>query len=177
MPLPSEVQYKVATDPEATQSSISIVRKRPRQPQDRVADYRRNLVNQLVYQMINDRFDEISRKADAPFLSAGAYGGGLSPTVETVTLGAGVQDGKIEAGLAAVALEAKRVTQFGFGAAELDRAKKWTLAGTTARTPTRQDRERLLRPGIREPLPRGRTEPGYRLRARSGREGHPGDLR
>ena len=129
MPLPSEVLYKVATDPEATQSSISLVRKRPRQPQDRVVDYRRSLVNQLVFQMINDRFDEISRKADAPFLSAGAYGGGLSPTVETVTVGGGVQDGKIEAGLAALALEAKRVTQFGFGAAELDRAKKWTLAG------------------------------------------------
>jgi len=129
VPLPNETLVKIATDPEATQSSVSIVRKRPRQPQDRVGDYRRNLVNQLVFQMLNDRFDEISRRADAPFLSAGAYGGGLSPTVDTVSLGAGVQDGKIEAGLAALALESKRVTQFGFGPAELERAKKWTLAG------------------------------------------------
>ena len=36
VPLPSEVLYKVATDPEATQSSVSIVQKRAREPQDRV---------------------------------------------------------------------------------------------------------------------------------------------
>jgi zinc protease len=129
VPLPAEVLYKVATDPEATQSSVSIVRKRPREPQDRVADYRRALVNQLVFQMLNDRFDELSRKPDAPFLSAGGYGSGLTPTVETVSLGAGVQDGKIEAGLGALAIEAKRVLEHGFGPSELDRAKKWTLAG------------------------------------------------
>jgi zinc protease len=128
VPLPSEVLYKVATDPEATQSSVSIVQKRPRQPQDRVGDYRRSLVNQLAFQMVNDRFDELSRKPDAPFLSAGSSGSGLTPTVETVSLGAGVQDGKIEAGLSAIAIEAKRVREHGFGAAELDRAKKWTLA-------------------------------------------------
>lgn len=129
VPLPPETIYKVATDTEATQSSVSIIKKRPRDTQTRVAEYRRGLVNQLVFQMINDRFDEISRKADAPFLGAGANGGGLTPTVETVSLGASVADGKIEAGLAALALEAKRVTRFGFGAAELDRARKWTLAG------------------------------------------------
>jgi zinc protease len=129
VPLPPNVQYKVATDSEATRSSVSIVQKRERQPQDRVGDYRRSLVNQLVFQMLNDRFDELSRKPEAPFLSAGASGSGLTPTVETVSLGAGVQDGKIEAGLSAIAIEAKRVREFGFGAAELDRAKKWTLAG------------------------------------------------
>ena len=129
VPLPAEVLYKIATDSEATQSSISIVQKRTRLGQDTVADYRRSLVNQLVFQMINDWFDELSRKADAPFLSAGAYGGGLTPTVETVSLGAAVPDGKIEAGLAALAIESKRVREHGFGPAELDRAKKWTLAG------------------------------------------------
>jgi zinc protease len=129
VPLPAEALFKVATDPEATQSSVAIVRKRPKQPQGTVADYRRSLVQQLVFSMINDRFDEISRKADAPFLSAGAYGGGLTPTIDTVSLSAGVQDGKIETGLTALAVEARRVEEHGFGAAELDRATKWTLAG------------------------------------------------
>jgi zinc protease len=129
VPLPAQVLYKVATDPEATQSSISLVEKRPRERQDRVGDYRRNLVTQLVYQMVNDRFDELSRKPDAPFLNAGVGGGGLTPTVETVSLGATVQDGRIEAGLAALAIEAKRVAEHGFGPGELERARKWTLAG------------------------------------------------
>jgi zinc protease len=128
VPLPPEVLAKMATDPEATQSSVSIVRKRSSQRQDRVVDYRRSLVNNLASEMINERFDEISRKPDAPFLSAAAYGGSLSPTVDTFTLGASVQDGKIEPGLAALEVEANRVERYGFGAGELERARKWTLA-------------------------------------------------
>jgi zinc protease len=128
VPLHPDVLIKMATDAEATQSSVSIVRKRPSQTQDRVADYRRSLVASLMYEMLNERFDEISRKPDAPFLGAGAYGGNLSPTVDTFTLGASVQEGKIEPGLAALEVEANRVEKFGFGANELDRAKKWMLA-------------------------------------------------
>jgi zinc protease len=128
MPLKPEVLVKMATDPEATQSSVSIVRKRPRPSQDKVGDYRRRLVNSLAYEMINERFDEIARKADAPFLSAGAYGGALTPTVSTFTLAAGVQEGRIERGLAALEVEANRVERYGFGKGELDRARKWMLA-------------------------------------------------
>jgi zinc protease len=129
VPLASDVLYRIATDPEATQSSVSIVQKRPRQPQDRVADFRRGLVQRLVFQMLNDRFDELSRKPDAAFLNAGAYGGALSPTVETVSVGAQVQDGRIAEGLAALGTEARRVREHGFGPSELERARKWTLAG------------------------------------------------
>jgi len=129
VPLPSDLLVKVATDPEATQSSVSVVRKRASEPQDRVVDYRRSLVQQLVERMMNERFDEITRKPDAPFLSAGAFGGSLAPPVSTFTLAAGVQEGKVESGLAALEIEAKRVREYGFGPAELDRAKKWTLAG------------------------------------------------
>jgi zinc protease len=128
VPLPSEVLVKMSTDPEATQSSVSIVRRRPSLPQDRVRDYRRTLISSLADEMLNERFDDMSRKPDAPFLSAGAYGGALSPTVDTFTLAASVQDGKIEAGLTALEVEANRVERFGFGAAELERARKWTLA-------------------------------------------------
>ena len=73
IPLASETLAKMATDPEATQSSVSVVRKRPSETQNRVEDYRRSLVQQLVYQMLNERFDELSRKPDAPFLGAGGY--------------------------------------------------------------------------------------------------------
>ena len=128
MPLAAEVLVKMSSDPEATQSSVSIVRKRPRAPEGSVGDYKRTLVASLAYEMINDRFDEISRKADAPFLNAGAYGGDLTPTVDTFTLAASVQDGKIERGLVALEAEANRVEQYGFGAGELERARKWMLA-------------------------------------------------
>jgi zinc protease len=128
VPLPPDVLVKMATDPEATQSSVSIVRKRPSRSHDRVADYRRSLVSSLASQMINERFDEMARKPDAPFLGAGAYGGSLSPTVDTYTLSASVQDGKIAPGLVALEVEANRVERHGFGAGELERARKWMLA-------------------------------------------------
>nr|MDQ3349938.1 insulinase family protein [Acidobacteriota bacterium] len=128
VPLQAELLIKVATDPEAQQSSVSLVRKRPRLPQDRVADYRRSLVHRLVVQMINERFDELSRKPDAQFLGAGAYENALSPTVGTFSLGAAVEDGKLTAGLTTLAVESNRIKEHGFGAAELERARKWMLA-------------------------------------------------
>ncbi|MEX2662500.1 MAG: insulinase family protein [Vicinamibacterales bacterium] len=128
VPLHAELLVAVATDPEATQSSVSVMRKRTRQPDNTVADYRRNLVEQTVYQMLNERFDELSRKKDARFLGAGAFEAPLSPAVAAFSLGAGVEEGKIAEGLSALEIETNRVQQFGFGPAELERARKWWLA-------------------------------------------------
>jgi zinc protease len=128
VPLHDEMLLEVATDPEATQSSVSVLRKRKKGEEGTVAAYRRNLAEQMVYQMINERFDELSRKPDAQFLGAGAYETSLSPTVSAFALGAGVEEGRIAPGLSALEVETNRVQQYGFGAAELERAKKWWLA-------------------------------------------------
>jgi zinc protease len=128
VPLHQELLVKVATDPEATQSSVSIVRKRKEGEEGRVADYRRDLVERLAFNVINERFDELSRRPDAQFLGAGTYSSGLGQTAEAVSLGASVQEGKILEGLSALVIEANRVVQHGFGPAELDRAKKEMLA-------------------------------------------------
>jgi zinc protease len=128
VPLHKETLFSIVTDNEITQSSVSLVTKRPRQQPGTVAEYRRELVQRFYEQMINDRFEEISRKPDAKFLGAGMFGEGLSKDVETVSLGANVQGGKIAEGLTAVAIEAKRAREFGFGPGELERAKKWMTA-------------------------------------------------
>jgi zinc protease len=128
VPLHKDTLVSVVTDSEITQSSVSLISKRERGSSDKVGDYRRSLVQRFFEQMLNDRLDELSRRPDAKFLGAGIGGGGLSPDVETVSLGANVQSGKITEGLASVALEAKRAREFGFSAAELDRAKKWMAA-------------------------------------------------
>ncbi|HEY2434706.1 MAG TPA: insulinase family protein [Vicinamibacterales bacterium] len=128
VPLHEEALVSVVADPEVTQSSVTLLRQRPREYETTVADYRRSLVQRIFEQMLNDRFDEISRRPDAKFLSAGTGSGPLSQDVETVSLGAGVEDGKIAEGLTAVAIEAKRAREFGFSASELDRARKWMLA-------------------------------------------------
>jgi len=128
VPLHKETLVSVVIDNEITQSSVSLVTKRPRQGSATVADYRRELVQRFYEQMLNDRFDELSRKPDAKFLGAGMFGEGLSKDVETVSLGVNVQSGKLAEGLIAVAIEAKRAREFGFGPGELERAKKWMAA-------------------------------------------------
>jgi zinc protease len=124
VPLYRELLSNVAADPEVTGSSVEMVRKRPSKKQITAGDYRRTLVESLFHRMFNERFSELTRKPDAKFLSAGAGGGGLSPTVETFSLRARVADGGIVDGLTALAVEAKRVREFGFTAGELDRAKR-----------------------------------------------------
>lgn len=128
VPLQAELLVKVASDPEAQQSSVSMVRKKKRLPEDRVSDYRRGLVHRLVFQMMNERFDEISRRPDAQILDAGAYESGLSPTVSTFSVSAAVENGRIAAGLSTIEVESNRIREFGFGPAELERARKWMLA-------------------------------------------------
>ena len=128
VPLHKDTLISIVTDNEITQSSVSLVRKRPRGGSSTVGDYRRSLVQRFFEQMLNDRFDELSRRPDAKFLGAGIFGDGLSKTVETVSLAANVQSGKIAEGLAAAAIEAKRAREFGFGPGELDRARKWMAA-------------------------------------------------
>ncbi len=124
VPLPKELLVSVVTDPELTQSAVNIIRKRPREYEETAGDYRRDLVQRLFEAMLNERFDELTRRPDAKFLGAGIYGGNLSPKVETVALGANVQSGGVIDGMTAIAIEAKRARQFGFAATELDRAKK-----------------------------------------------------
>ncbi|MEO8256177.1 MAG: insulinase family protein [Acidobacteriota bacterium] len=129
VPITRQLSVSMVTDPEVTQSSVQIVRKRTKETQGRVADYRRDLVERLMQDMFNERFGELVRKPDARFLGAGVSGGSLGRTVETFAIGARVEDGKIDEGVTAIAVEAKRVRDFGFSDTELERAKKWLAAG------------------------------------------------
>lgn len=128
IPLAPGTLVSVVGDPEIQRSSVTILRKRPRESQDRGADYRRGLVDRLVQQMIDERFEEISRKPDARILGAGVGDEELSRTTASMAMSASVEDGKLRDGLTTLAIEAKRVREHGFGPGELARAKKWLAA-------------------------------------------------
>src|SRR4051812_42097292 len=128
VPLHNEPLVSVVADPEVTRSNVQIVRKRPREGEQKIADYRRDLVERTIDHMMDERFSELERKPDAKFLGAGVGNGSLSKDVSTFTMAAQVEDGKLEDGLAVLATEATRVKEFGFSATELDRAKQWMAA-------------------------------------------------
>ncbi len=81
-----------------------------------------------MFQLLNIRFGDLARKPDAPFLAAGAGKSDIAESTMAVSLGARVEDGKIEEGLNAIILEARRAREFGFSADELDRARRVLLS-------------------------------------------------
>src|SRR4030095_6965230 len=123
-----DTRYVSVSDPEAQGSSVSIIHKHPLQTIHSAADYRQSLVRSLMHQMLGARFAEIARRPDAPFLRAGSDDDAFGRSVEVFSVSARVQDGGIEKGLSALAEELERVRMHGFGDAELDRAKRSTLA-------------------------------------------------
>jgi hypothetical protein len=159
VPLQKETLISIVSDPELTRSSVTIERKRPREGEDKVADYRRDLVERFVEHMMDDRFEEMSQKPDAKFLGAGVGGDTMSHDVASFSMGAAVQDGQLEDGISLLATEAKRVREFGFGASEMERAKQW-MAAFYEHAYT----DRILRARIRQLLPERRAEPRHRVR-------------
>ncbi|HUS22317.1 MAG TPA: insulinase family protein [Aeromicrobium sp.] len=128
VPPHDDTRVVVATDPEAQASSVSVLYTRPLQKVETLANYRRDLVRSLFEGMLNARLGEIARRPDAPFLGASAGDDTLGRTVEAFGVSARVNEGGIPAGVDSLGQELARVRQFGFGDAELERAKKSTLA-------------------------------------------------
>ncbi|RMF54850.1 MAG: insulinase family protein, partial [Calditrichaeota bacterium] len=116
--------YAIATDKEATRSSVSIYFKRDVRDQSTEGAYRQMLVEALYNSMFNNRFEELLHQPDPPFLYAYSGQGRFVRTKEFYILGAAVKEGEIIRGLEAVLREAKRVKQFGFTSAELERQKQ-----------------------------------------------------
>ncbi|HYU34004.1 MAG TPA: insulinase family protein [Thermoanaerobaculia bacterium] len=129
VPEHADTLVAVATDPEATDTTLSVYSKLPAREQDRLGDYRTSIVEGLYHAMLNARLEEISRKPDAPFLYASSGAGLFVRSSEMTVQQAAVREGQVETGLAALLTEIERVRRHGFTPTELARVKKdWQLA-------------------------------------------------
>src|SRR5258706_1984356 len=88
VPLHQQPLVSVVADPEITQSNVQILRKRQREGESKVADYRRDLIARTIDHMMDDRFSELAQKPDAKFLGGGVGNGSLSKDVATFTMAA-----------------------------------------------------------------------------------------
>jgi zinc protease len=125
----AEPLFAIASDKEATNTSVSVLYKQPLRDHSTVGAYRQGIVEDLFSAMLNARFFELSQQADPPFLGAGAGQGRFIGAKEVFSLGAGVRNGGTVRGLDALLTEAERVARFGFTSAELDREKARKLRG------------------------------------------------
>ncbi len=113
--------YSIITDPEVTQTAVSVFTKMPARDQSTVGDYRRLIAERLFSGMLSSRLDEIAQEPNAPFLAAQTSRGIFVQTAEVTSLNALVAQGGVERGLTALFAEIDRVVRFGFTATELDR--------------------------------------------------------
>lgn len=123
VPVADTTMVAIATDPEATQSRITVTWRQPEQDNRTVAAFRRMLVEQLHDLMLNQRLDELTRRENPPFIGAGAGRGRFVRPVLFASLGLAVPDGGLARGLDAAATEAERVRRHGFAATELERSR------------------------------------------------------
>ena len=121
--------YAIATDKEASGTSVSVYSKMPARDQTTVGAYRQQIVERLFAGMLSARFSEMAQKPDAPFLGAGAGRGQFVRTLDVSTLSAGVKEDGVERGLDALFTEALRVEKFGFTETELQRVKTNIMRG------------------------------------------------
>ena len=123
VPLTGKNQFIAVTDKEMTSTEAEIMIKHKAPELKTAADYRIALVQGLFDQMLSERYAELQRKADPPFINGGAgisgFMGGLDAYDATVS----AKPGELEKGLKAVWRETERLKRFGFTATELERAK------------------------------------------------------
>ncbi|MEJ2543890.1 MAG: insulinase family protein [Calditrichaceae bacterium] len=124
-----ETLFAIASDPEATQSSISIYYKLPEEEEQTVRDYRRMLIGHLYNGMFNQRLAELAQQSDPPFLFAYSGDGRFVRGRNFYTLSAMVKDNGIPLAMQTLLEEAKRVKDFGFTKTELEREKLNLLRG------------------------------------------------
>ena len=124
-PIPDhdETLFAMATDPEATQTRVSVYFKRPLLPETTVGDYKRMIIENIYDGILNERISELLKQADPPFLYAVAGSGRFVRTKGMYTVQAGVKEGGILRGLETLLIEAERVRRHGFTDTELDRMK------------------------------------------------------
>ena len=114
-------RYTVATDSEATATTVGVTSLMAARDQTTVGAYRQQTIERVFSGLLSARFAELGRKPDAPFLDAGTSRGLFVRSAEATTLSALVAEGSVERGLAALFTEADRVAKFGFTQTELDR--------------------------------------------------------
>ncbi len=123
IPIQSGTVAGVMTDPEATENQFDMFIKVPFR-QDKVAgDYRNTIVRILFCNMLSDRFDQLRRSQNPPFMSAGVSYNRLFTSASYFNLAVNLKDDGVKEGIERACEEVARVAQHGFTQTELERAK------------------------------------------------------
>ncbi len=122
-------EVSIATDPEATSTSVSVYVQKPSGVRGTVSAWREEMVEGIASGILNERLYELTQKANPPFIGAGAGRSELVRSAEAFSFGAAVSDSGVRRGLEAVLTELERAGRHGFTQAELERTRAEYLRG------------------------------------------------
>ena len=137
----------INVDPEMQQSNLMMFYKSqamPKQMNNTITYEMISILKSYISAMINERLSDISRKPNAPFISAGfspAQSFGICSTLEVSQGRVMTQDGKLMEGYKALLVEMERMRRYGFTESEYERAKNNMLAALDNQYQSRDDRE------------------------------------
>ncbi|MFZ4457214.1 MAG: M16 family metallopeptidase [Bacteroidales bacterium] len=128
VPANAQPIVSIATDPEATQTSVDIFYKHDPLPEAykptmiALAD---SYMKQLAEMMLNSRLEELTQKATPPFVEASVNDDEfvIAQTKEAFSASAVAKEGDVKNAMRALLDEVNRVKKFGFTASEYERAK------------------------------------------------------
>ena len=144
VPATEEPIVSIFSDPEMTQSSVMMFARRealPKEYNNTIIGYSYDIIKSFVTIMMNERFEEIAQKADAPFLGGGMSEGGIGicPTMESTMFSATAHEGRIDDAFRAMYTEMERMRRYGFTAGEFERAKQEILRWSERQYTNRND--------------------------------------
>ncbi|MCJ8208828.1 insulinase family protein [Mucilaginibacter sp. RS28] len=127
IPLTGANKFIALTDTEMPTTSAEILFKQPQLPLHTIKQYRESVARALFNQMLGERFSELQRQPNPPFLRASAGIGPFMANLDVLNLSITARPGNLQEGVKAAWREAERVKRFGFNGTELERAKKGYL--------------------------------------------------
>ena len=131
MPDFTEPRVGVLTDPETTVPTIALMWEsdaRDEAMNSTPAGYSIDLIETIISSVMNERFTDVTSKADAPYLQAAFGIGKLCEAFEAVQAQVALKEDNIIGGYKAFLLDVEKMTRYGFSDGEVGRAKDNILA-------------------------------------------------
>ena len=116
----------VVTDPESPNSEVTILWKSeplPREFNNTDVAFLTEMIKDIVGGVMNERFQEITSKSDAPFLNGALMCSRICETCDVVLGDVAFKEGQVEPALKAFYTEVEKMKRYGFSDAEVQRAK------------------------------------------------------
>ena len=124
IPPHKDTKVVIVTDPEQPNTVVQVIYKRPEIKEKTLNDLRESIKRGLFNTMLGNRIQELTQRADPPFLGGYSNYSDFLGNLDAFTSIAVAKEGNVEKAIRAVLDENARVKQFGFTPTELARAKQ-----------------------------------------------------